>query len=259
VNHDRRGPGRPWPAGVDLANARHHLPNGPEGGGPESVLTHLRESILRGELEPGAWLRQEDLAQHYNVSRTPVREALRALEREGLVRIVPNHGARVAPLSLNDFEEIYALRSGIEGLAARRAAEAAGDGDHPDLHARLERLAEAARTLPLQPYLREEWALRLACYRLTSRERLLSTILHLRGRAERYLRYAYQVEADTRQSFTFHRELVEAIVRGDDATAERTNRDALDWAFRRAWPFVKAAIEEGRTGEGGGEDGGRAG
>lgn len=238
-----RGPGRPWPAGVNLRASGHHLPPSLGFGGPESILSHIRHAILKGDLEPGAWLRQTDLAEHFRVSRTPIREALRALEREGLVRIVPNHGTRVESLSLDDFEEIYALRAGIEGLAARKAAEAATTDDHARLVERLEVLGDMALEGPLLPYLRAEWSLRLACYGLAGRERLIETILHLRGLAERYLRFAYQVEDDMRDSYLFHQHLVQAIARGDGDAAEHTNREALQWTLRRAWPFIKEKIE----------------
>lgn len=224
--------------------AAHHLAPGAAPQNPAAILEHLRRAILMGDVEPGAWLRQTDLATHFGVSRTPVREALRALERESLVTIVPNHGARVTPLSLEDFEEIYALRAGIEGLAARRVAEVATADDIATLSDRLTGLRVLLSEGDVRPYLRAEWALRLTCYRLTRRDRLVATILHLRGLAERYLRHAFQDDADTRDSFEYHQELVAALARGDGAEAERINREALDWTLRRAWPFVRDRVNE---------------
>jgi GntR family transcriptional regulator, rspAB operon transcriptional repressor len=243
VSQRPRGPGRPWPAGVDLPTPNHDPYASIPAAGADTVIDQLRRAILLGDLVPGAWLRQVDLAAHFGVSRTPIREALRSLEREGLVRIVPNHGARVSPLSLADFEEIYALRSGIEGLAARKAAEAARPEDHALLVMQVDELATIAGRRQVLPYLRAEWSLRLACYRLTRRERLVATILHLRGLAERYLRLAFQEEADTRDSWAFHRDLVAAIGRNDGARAEEVNREALEWTLRRAWSSVGAKVE----------------
>ena len=228
---------------MDLPTPPHRPPAAILPAGTDSVVDRLRRAILVGEIDPGAWLRQVDLAAHFGVSRTPIREALRSLEREGLVRIVPNHGARVSPLSLADFEEIYALRTGIEGLAARKAAEAARPEDIANLVTQLDGLAAIARERQVLPYLRAEWSLRLACYRLTRRERLLATILHLRGLAERYLRLAYQDEADIHESWAFHRDLVAAIGHNDGARAELVNREALQWTLRRAWSSVGARVE----------------
>ena len=85
--------------------------------------SQLRRAILVGRLKPGAWLTQEDLATTFGVSRMPIRDALRTLSAEGLVEMTPHRGARVSPLTVEEFQEIYAVRMGLEGLAARLAAE----------------------------------------------------------------------------------------------------------------------------------------
>lgn len=251
MSQDRRRPGRPWPAGADLADANTSLLTAEARAGIlPPVLSLLRRSILHGELEPGAWLRQTELAEHFNVSRTPVREALRALEREGLVRLVPHHGAQVAPLSLETFEEIYALRSGVEGLAARKAAEIARPHDYEALLAQLDELTRVASAQSVATFLKAEWALRLACYNLSGRARLIRTIQQLREAAERYLRLAYRVETDVQDSLRFHSNLVDAIGSNNGPEADRINRAALEWTLSQARPIVKAstdASDEGAT------------
>ena len=85
------------------------------------VFNTLRQAILRGELKPGERLMEIQLANKLGVSRTPVREALRQLELEGLVTIIPNKGAYVTGISLKDVHDIYMIRSMLEGLCARWA------------------------------------------------------------------------------------------------------------------------------------------
>lgn len=85
------------------------------------VTTKLRELILRGEFKMGERLMQEEWAHKLGVSRMPLREALRQLEVEGLVRIEPRRGAVVTPISVEDIEEIYQLRAVLEGEAVVRA------------------------------------------------------------------------------------------------------------------------------------------
>jgi DNA-binding GntR family transcriptional regulator len=97
----------------------------------EAVLVELRARILRGDIAPGAPVRQEDLAASLGVSRVPVREALRMLESEGHVTYIPHRGYRVTELDLDDLEEIYHLRALIEDDLARRAL-AHLDVDHVD-------------------------------------------------------------------------------------------------------------------------------
>jgi len=86
------------------------------------VLDRLRDMIMRGELHAGEWLRQERLARELGVSHTPIREALKQLEVEGLVEHVPYRGVRVVEFSMDDVIDIYSMRCALEGLAAAAAA-----------------------------------------------------------------------------------------------------------------------------------------
>lgn len=85
------------------------------------VTTKLREVILKGEFKMGERLVQEQWAEKLGVSRMPIREALKQLEMEGLVRIEPRRGAIVTPISIDDIEEIYQLRANLEGLAVEKS------------------------------------------------------------------------------------------------------------------------------------------
>ena len=86
------------------------------------VADKLRSAILTGLIKPGEWLRQERLAQEYQVSQMPVREALKELTAEGLVEHVPYRGVRVIEFSPEDIADLYACRSFMEGRAARATA-----------------------------------------------------------------------------------------------------------------------------------------
>lgn len=88
----------------------------------ERAYAEIRDRMLRGEFLPGAWLREEELAADVGVSRTPVREALRRLQAEGLVEFAANRRARVAKVSERDLNEIFSLRALLEGFGARLAA-----------------------------------------------------------------------------------------------------------------------------------------
>src|SRR6516162_10695361 len=79
-----------------------------------AVADKLREEIIRGAIPEGAQLRQDAIATQYRVSRIPVREALRQLDAEGLITIVPNRGAVVPALSPNDVEELFSIRALLE-------------------------------------------------------------------------------------------------------------------------------------------------
>ena len=87
------------------------------------VFQEIREDILKGKLKENEELREATLGKELGVSRTPVREALRQLELEGLVHIIPNKGAYVTGITEKDVHDIYMTRSMLEGLCARWAAE----------------------------------------------------------------------------------------------------------------------------------------
>lgn len=87
------------------------------------VFNQIREAILLGKYKSGEELRESTIGQELGVSRTPVREALRQLELEGLVKIIPNKGAQVISLSVKDIKDIYAIRSQLEGICTKWACE----------------------------------------------------------------------------------------------------------------------------------------
>jgi DNA-binding GntR family transcriptional regulator len=104
------------------------LPPAPAAGGwprrPPTLRTHaaesIRRAILTGELSPGERIREEDLAQRLGVSRAPVREAIRALEQEGLIRSEPHRASYITALDEEEIEHLYRVRAEVEAIAARR-------------------------------------------------------------------------------------------------------------------------------------------
>ena len=106
------------------------------------VTTKLRDLILRGEFKMGDRLMQEEWAAKLGVSRMPLREALKQLEVEGLVRMEPRRGAIVTPISIDDIEEIYQLRAMLEGEAAVKALPFLDEEDIRDLEELYEQMIQ---------------------------------------------------------------------------------------------------------------------
>jgi DNA-binding GntR family transcriptional regulator len=115
VTEDRRQPREKTPGGGTTVTGR--------------LVTALRARILSGDLEPGSRIVVDDIRNRYNVSHIPVREALRYLEGEGLIRNVPNHGARVTELSAAEIDGLYDLRLILETALIARACTAKSTGD----------------------------------------------------------------------------------------------------------------------------------
>jgi len=99
----------------------------------DRIFMQIENDILLGKYQPGESLIETKLSKELNVSRTPIREALRQLEREGLVQSIPNRGVIVKGVSIQDIEDIYTIRMMIEGLAARWAAEKITDKEIEEL------------------------------------------------------------------------------------------------------------------------------
>lgn len=109
----------------------------------DEAYRRLIEEIRRGELLPGARLRETDLAVRLGISRTPVREAIRQLEADGLVVHLPRQGASIRSLDYAEIAELYEMRAVLEGTAARLAARSASDMELAELSALNEEFAVA--------------------------------------------------------------------------------------------------------------------
>jgi DNA-binding GntR family transcriptional regulator len=110
----------------------------------EKILETIRDAILKGTLQPGERVSEPELAERFGISRTPIREAFRQLESEGYLKVIPRKGAVVASLSERDIEEFYAIKSILEGYAARIAAENLTQKDIERLESINEKLQQIA-------------------------------------------------------------------------------------------------------------------
>jgi DNA-binding GntR family transcriptional regulator len=206
------------------------------------VYRSLRREIGTLALPPGTRLRLEELAHRFQVSHTPVRGALRRLESEGLVANVPRRGSRVAPLTVDELEEIQAIRLGLESFLARAGAERCTDDALREMTAARDEMERTFRAGDLVAYIRSFWALRNACYRCAERPRLMRALEDQRIRVERYVlhlcRDAHAFAALRRGPDT----LLEACRARDGAAAEAATRDALEYVLAQLTPMLEEPI-----------------
>jgi DNA-binding GntR family transcriptional regulator len=194
----------------------------------EQVYEELRGRIVRNELPPGTPLPLADLAEELGLSTMPIRSALSALQTEGLVRQLRHRGASVAPVEVEDLEVIQAVRSGIEGFAARTGAEALTRANVDEMARLFERCTEIAVTGTLDRYLDTQWRMQDICYRASRRPRLLDLIHQQRRSAERYIRLAVS-SRELQQNLPLQERFVEACRRRDGEGAEAAIQRALAW------------------------------
>jgi DNA-binding GntR family transcriptional regulator len=112
---------------------------------PEQIADDLGASVARGEYTSGDWLREQEIAERYGVSRGPVREALRVLSTRGLAIIHPRRGAQVVGVTLDSLVDLFNIRAVIMGLAARYFAVMAADDARQKLEQALEQLRAASQ------------------------------------------------------------------------------------------------------------------
>jgi DNA-binding GntR family transcriptional regulator len=199
----------------------------------DAVYRALREEIGSLRLAPGEHLRLEGLARRFEVSLTPVRHALRRLESDGLVVSLPRRGARVAPLVVEELEEIQALRLGLESFLARHGAERCTDEALEEMAARRAEMEQAYGRGDLDAYLGTFWTFRNACYRCADRPRLERALAGQRLRVERYVLFLCR-DVEAAAQLRHHPDrLLEACRRRNGEAAEAVTRAALLWVLER--------------------------
>jgi DNA-binding GntR family transcriptional regulator len=187
----------------------------------------IREGILTGRHEPGERLGEAELAELTQTSRTPIREALRQLEMEGLVEVLPHRGARVAEWTAADLEEIYDLRAMLEAFAAERAATRIDVKDVDRMAELCDLMEQAARPGSGQDLDRvaelnaEFHGLVRASAASTRLVTMLNAVVQLPLVVRTFHRYS---EDDLERSCAHHRELVTALRARDSLWAQSVMR-----------------------------------
>jgi DNA-binding GntR family transcriptional regulator len=197
------------------------------------VAKSLRSLIVSGQLREGTPLVQRDLATRLGVSQTPVRAGLSRLEREGFVELGPTGRAVVSRLTREDFEEIYATRLGLEGLAARLGAIAVDAAGLAAMRETLGDLRDAARAEDVDSYLSLRWDFYGTCYRSSGRDRLVDHVERLYRRSERYNRIVLSTPQRFRESLGRYTAFLAACKAHDGTAAEEIVQESLSWAVER--------------------------
>ena len=182
------------------------------------VTDALREAILSGRLKPGSRIRQEELAEEYGISRIPVREALRRLESEGLVILVPNSGAWIAKLDRSECVEIYKIRERLEPLALSESCA----NLTPDALARMESLAgRIEATTDPDEFLRLDREFHLLSYEGARMPHLMQMITKYWNSTQQYRRAFTATAGQAGMSAVYleHRLIIETLKRRDGEQA----------------------------------------
>jgi len=193
----------------------------------DGVAARLRAMIFERELAPGEWVDEKVLAEAWQISRTPLREALKVLASEGLVELVPHRGCRVIELTDADADDLFPVMALLEGRCAHEAVKSASDDDIAGLrllHAELERHAAAN---DIDGYYRANHVFHSRVQQLADNRWLDRTTGDLR-RFMRLMRgQQLKLPGRVEASINEHRVLIDAIEQRDAARAERAMHDHL--------------------------------
>ena len=184
------------------------------------VFNTLRRAILKGELEPGERLMEIALANKLGVSRTPIREAIRKLELEGLVVMIPRKGAEVARITEKDLRDVLEVRTSLEKLAIELACDRVTEEDISDLKLACKDFEESFSKDDLTTIAEKDVAFHDIIFRATKNARLIQILNNLR---EQMYRYRLEYLKDTQS----HNRLVEEHQKIVDAIIDKNKEEAV--------------------------------
>lgn len=192
------------------------------------VFNTLRQAILTGELKPGERLMEIHLANRLGVSRTPIREAIRKLELEGLVTMIPRRGAEVAQITEKSLKDVLEVRRALDALSVELACDRIEDEELTALSRACDAFAEATKTKDPKKIAQADVALHDIIVKATDNSRLIQLVNNLSEQMYRY-RFEYIKDESTHaQLIEEHRIIFESICRNDKETAAKTARLHID-------------------------------
>lgn len=192
------------------------------------VFNTLRQAILRGEMKPGERLMEIQLANKLGVSRTPIREALRKLELEGLVNMVPRKGAEVADITEKSLRDVLEVRKALEELSVQLACEKITEEEIEELKRVAERFKDTLDDQDVTKIAEADVAFHDVIYTATDNQKLILLLNNLREQMYRYRVEYLKKEEAYPQLIAEHEELIDNISKRNKEEATRIMCEHID-------------------------------
>lgn len=202
----------------------------------DEVYHTLRKMIVQGPIEPGVKVVEAQLANSLGVSRTPVREAMKRMEYEGLLVSRPGYSTRVTIPSIADIEEIYPLIAVLEGLAAQLAVPHLTNSDLDYMEELARAMAHHARRGETEELVSADTQFHAVLHNRSQNPRVRSVVADLRRQVERLEYTFFSIPQAVRGSLERHKKLVRVLRRRDPRAAQR--------ALERQWDLGRKALVE---------------
>lgn len=179
------------------------------------IVDHLRDMIVSGELGPGQKLPEKDLCARFDISRTPLREALKALAAEGMIELLPQRGARVVTITDEELQELFPIIASIEALAGELACDLITEAQLAAITAMHEEMIIAYRELRRLDYSRLNRAIHFAIFEAAGNASLLTLYRNLELRIRNIRHTVQQLPADWKEAVGDHEKILKALTARD--------------------------------------------
>jgi len=210
----------------------------------EVVCESLRDAIRRGILKPGERIMEIQLAEELGVSRTPVREAIRKLELEGYVIMMPRRGTYVASMSMRDVNEIFEIRTALESLSNGLAAERITDDELEHLQRLLVIISSYIEEHDMDKIVEADIEFHDLLYHASRNSRLIGIINKLREQLTRFRTLSMSYPGRLEATLDEHRAIVEAIAQGDSKMASKAAEHHMENAEKVLLKAIDAHKQE---------------
>jgi DNA-binding GntR family transcriptional regulator len=190
----------------------------------QKVYRVLKTEIIKGSLKPGNKLSEGKIAKQMEVSRTPIREALRELAAEGFVKISPNQGVVVSNASIKDIQEVLQIRGVLEGLAARLVTKTINKEEIKELENYLKQMEYYTSKDDALAFSEMDAEFHELILNICRNNRLIQIRKNLSDQAHRYRIKSLSVPGRLKHSLKEHREIVEALMQKDSEQADRLSQ-----------------------------------
>ena len=211
------------------------------------VCETLREAIRSGILKPGERLMEIQLAEELGVSRTPVREAIRRLELEGCVIMMPRRGTYVANISIRDINEVFEIRTSLESLSSGLAAERITDEELERLQRLLVEIGAHIESGDMDKIVKTDTEFHDLLYQASRNQRLVGIISNLREQLTRFRTTSMSYPGRLKATLEEHRIIVEAIAQGDVKAARKAAENHMEKSEQTLLASMEATQK--KTGE----------
>lgn len=186
----------------------------------ERIVDFIKDSVVTGRLKPGERVPEQEIAESFGISRTPIREAFRQLESEGFITVTPRKGAVVSPITDKDVSEFYTIKSLLEGFAAKTACHKLTQKDIKRLETLNAQMEKYAERDDVKNFFKLDNQFHDTFLRACGNEKLCALVHNLVAQFERFRITALALPGRMKDSVLQHREIIEAFKKGNITLVE---------------------------------------